>query len=143
MGVVVASLIFIVLCARFSIKTFVQEPRKSWDASYLRDYLSYFILGTTILVVAIPEGLPLAVAIALALAVRRMLRDRSLVRHLAACETAGNATTLCVDKTGTLTANQMSVARLWLAPDNEKDFVRMHQVLFKLTLTRQTKPRLQ
>ncbi|KAG6942566.1 hypothetical protein JG688_00018047, partial [Phytophthora aleatoria] len=123
MGVVVASLIFIVLCARFSIKTFVQEPRKSWDASYLRDYLSYFILGTTILVVAIPEGLPLAVAIALALAVRRMLRGRSLVRHLAACETAGNATMLCVDKTGTLTANQMSVARLWLAPDNEKDFV--------------------
>ncbi|ETO77229.1 calcium-translocating P-type ATPase, PMCA-type [Phytophthora nicotianae P1976] len=122
MGVVVASLIFIVLCTRFSIETFVQEPRESWDASYLRDYLSYFILGTTILVVAIPEGLPLAVAIALALAVRRMLRGRSLVRHLAACETVGNATTLCADKTGTLTANQMSVARLWLAPDNESDF---------------------
>ncbi|KAG2778098.1 hypothetical protein Pcac1_g11470 [Phytophthora cactorum] len=52
MGVVVASLIF---SARFNIKTFVQEPRESWDASYLRDYLSYFILGTTILVVAIPE----------------------------------------------------------------------------------------
>ncbi|KAG2777965.1 hypothetical protein PC129_g17759 [Phytophthora cactorum] len=52
-----------------------------------------------------------------------MLRGRSLVRHLAACETVGNATTLCVDKTGTLTANQMSVARLWLAPDNEKDSV--------------------
>ncbi|GMF10050.1 unnamed protein product [Phytophthora lilii] len=62
MGVVVATLIFVVLCARFSIETFVQEPRKSWKASYLNDYLSYFILGTTILVVAIPEGLPLAVA---------------------------------------------------------------------------------
>ncbi|KAL4166621.1 hypothetical protein KRP22_013876 [Phytophthora ramorum] len=123
MGVVIATLIFVVLCARFSIETFVQEPRQSWEAAYLRDYLSYFILATTILVVAIPEGLPLAVAIALAYAVRRMLRGRSLVRHLAACETVGNATTLCADKTGTLTANQMSVARLWLAPDNESDFV--------------------
>ncbi|POM65685.1 Calcium-translocating P-type ATPase, PMCA-type, partial [Phytophthora palmivora] len=93
MGVVVATLIFVVLCTRFSIETFVQEPRQSWDAAYLRDYLSYFILGTNILVVAIPEGLPLAVAIALALA------------------------------TGTLTANQMSVARLWLAPDRDSDFV--------------------
>eukprot|EP00644_Phytophthora_capsici_P006246 jgi/Phyca11/549419/estExt2_Genewise1Plus.C_PHYCAscaffold_320235 len=119
MGVVVATLIFLVLCVRFSIETFVQEPRASWEASYLRDYLSYFILGTTILVVAIPEGLPLAVAIALALAVRRMLRGRSLVRHLAACETVGNATTLCTDKTGTLTANQMSVARVYLAPDTD------------------------
>ncbi|KAE9030417.1 hypothetical protein PR001_g11263 [Phytophthora rubi] len=54
---------------------------------------------------------------------RRMLRGRSLVRHLAACETVGNATTLCVDKTGTLTAIQMSVARLWLAPETEADFV--------------------
>ncbi|OWZ02861.1 Calcium-translocating P-type ATPase [Phytophthora megakarya] len=123
MGVVVATLIFVVLCARFSIETFAQEPRQTWEAAYLRDYLSYFILGTTILVVAIPEGLPLAVAIALALAVRRMLRGRSLVRHLAACETVGNATTLCADKTGTLTANQMSVARLWLAPENENDFI--------------------
>eukprot|EP00644_Phytophthora_capsici_P007771 jgi/Phyca11/126140/e_gw1.61.140.1 len=123
MGVVVATLIFLVLCVRFSVETFVQEPRASWEASYLRDYLSYFILGTTILVVAIPEGLPLAVAIALALAVRRMLRGRSLVRHLAACETVGNATTLCTDKTGTLTANQMSVARVYLAPNNEKAFV--------------------
>ncbi|KAG6614297.1 calcium-translocating P-type ATPase, PMCA-type [Phytophthora cinnamomi] len=123
MGVIVATLIFVVLCARFSIETFVQEPRQSWEAAYLRDYLSYFILGTTILVVAIPEGLPLAVAIALALAVRRMLQGRSLVRHLAACETVGNATTLCADKTGTLTANQMSVARLWLAPERESDIV--------------------
>ncbi|GMF38251.1 unnamed protein product [Phytophthora fragariaefolia] len=95
-GVVVSTLIFVVLCVRFSIETFVQEPHHSWEAAYLRDYLSYFILGTTILVVAIPEGLPLAVAIALALAVRRMLRGRSLVRHLAACETIGNATTLCI-----------------------------------------------
>lgn len=59
MGVVVASLIFIVLCTRFSIATFEQEPRQAWDASYLRDYLSYFILGTTTLVVAIPKGPPL------------------------------------------------------------------------------------
>ncbi|RLN96730.1 hypothetical protein BBJ28_00015893 [Nothophytophthora sp. Chile5] len=128
MGVVVAVLIFVVLAVRFSIETFVQEPRQAWQAAYLREYLSYFILATTILVVAIPEGLPLAVAIALALAVRRMLRGRSLVRHLAACETVGNATTLCADKTGTLTANRMSVARLWLPLDSDCDLLGLAEV---------------
>ena len=63
--------------------------------------------------VAIPEGLPLAVTLALAFSVKRMLADNNLVRNLDACETMGTATTICSDKTGTLTQNRMTVAHVW------------------------------
>ena len=71
-------------------------------------FLQVFIVAVTIIVVAVPEGLPLAVTLALAFATTRMLRDNNLVRHLRACETMGNATVVCSDKTGTLTQNKMS-----------------------------------
>ncbi|KAI9032755.1 PMCA-type calcium-translocating P-type ATPase [Phycomyces nitens] len=67
------------------------------------------VTAVTVVVVAVPEGLPLAVTLALAYATRRMLKDNNLVRVLAACETMGNATTICTDKTGTLTQNTMTV----------------------------------
>ncbi|KAG1672246.1 hypothetical protein FOA52_002948 [Chlamydomonas sp. UWO 241] len=76
-------------------------------------YLGHFITSVTVLVVAVPEGLPLAVTLALAFSVSRMLADNNLVRHLDACETMACATTVCTDKTGTLTQNSMSVVRLW------------------------------
>ena len=63
------------------------------------------------LVVAIPEGLPLAVAISLSFSVQKMLKDHNLVRKFYSCETMGNATTICSDKTGTLTTNRMTVVR--------------------------------
>uniref|UniRef100_K3WT85 P-type Cu(+) transporter n=1 Tax=Globisporangium ultimum (strain ATCC 200006 / CBS 805.95 / DAOM BR144) TaxID=431595 RepID=K3WT85_GLOUD len=112
-GIVVALLVFVIMSARFSIETFAVD-KEPWRAELLSNYLSYFLLGVTVLVVAIPEGLPLAVAIALAHSVRQMLRENNLVRHLNACETAGNATTICSDKTGTLTTNSMQVARVWV-----------------------------
>ena len=74
-----------------------------------QQFLQVFIVAVTIVVVAVPEGLPLAVTLALAFATTRMLKDNNLVRHLQACETMGNATTICSDKTGTLTQNKMSV----------------------------------
>lgn len=74
--------------------------------TYLVDY---FIIAVTIVVVAVPEGLPLAVTISLAYSMRQMMRDQNLVRHLDACETMGGATTICSDKTGTLTENRMTV----------------------------------
>ncbi|GAN06192.1 calcium-translocating p-type atpase [Mucor ambiguus] len=71
--------------------------------------MQILITTVTVIVVAVPEGLPLAVTLALAYATQRMLKDNNLVRVLAACETMGNATTICSDKTGTLTQNRMAV----------------------------------
>ncbi|KAL9640635.1 MAG: hypothetical protein Q9204_000624 [Flavoplaca sp. TL-2023a] len=73
-----------------------------------QQFLNVFIVAVTIVVVAVPEGLPLAVTLALAFATTRMMKDNNLVRLLRACETMGNATTVCSDKTGTLTQNKMS-----------------------------------
>ena len=75
--------------------------------------LSFFIIGITIVVVAVPEGLPLAVMIALAYSMRQMIKDKVLVRELNACETMGSVTTICSDKTGTLTENRMTVLKAW------------------------------
>ncbi|KAI8463798.1 MAG: hypothetical protein J3K34DRAFT_526699 [Monoraphidium minutum] len=82
------------------------------DPSDLQRYLDFFTTSITLLVVAVPEGLPLAVTLALAFSVQRMLADHNLVRHLDACETMAGCTTICSDKTGTLTANDMRVTHL-------------------------------
>jgi P-type Ca2+ transporter type 2C len=82
------------------------------------------ILSFTIVVVAIPEGLPLAVTIALAYSTKEMYKDQCLIRVLAACETMGNATNICSDKTGTLTENRMTVVAGWFCGkfyDNNND----------------------
>ena len=83
--------------------------RENWNA-----IIDAFIEGVAIMVLAIPEGLPLAVAIALAYSVKKMMKDNNLVRHLSACETMGGANTICSDKTGTLTQNQMTVVQGWV-----------------------------
>ncbi|OQS03200.1 P-type ATPase (P-ATPase) Superfamily [Thraustotheca clavata] len=113
LGTGVAVLVFVAMAVRFSIETFVTGGA-SWDSSYFSEYLNFFITGITVLVVAIPEGLPLAVTISLAFSVKKMLADNNLVRHLDACETMGSATTICSDKTGTLTTNRMTVMQCWL-----------------------------
>lgn len=79
--------------------------------------ISIVIQAITIIVVAVPEGLPMAVTMALAFATTQMLKDNNLVRVLAACETMGNATAICSDKTGTLTQNKMTVTRGTLAQE--------------------------
>jgi magnesium-transporting ATPase (P-type) len=81
----------------------------NWNWMKLKDLVSFFIDSVTIIVVAVPEGLPLAVTIALAYSVRKMQKDKNLVRVMAACETMGGATNICSDKTGTLTLNVMTV----------------------------------
>jgi len=78
-----------------------------------RHVIHAFIIAITIIVVAIPEGLPLAVTISLAYSTKKMYKDQNLIRVLAACETMGNATNICSDKTGTLTENQMNVVEGW------------------------------
>ena len=74
--------------------------------------LGYFVNMVIIIVVAVPEGLPMSVTVSLALAMQKMTRANSLVRQLVACETIGSATVICSDKTGTLTQNKMQVARV-------------------------------
>ncbi|KAI5070304.1 hypothetical protein GOP47_0014647 [Adiantum capillus-veneris] len=71
-------------------------------------------VAVTIVVVAVPEGLPLAVTLNLAYAMKKMIADKALVRRLSACETMGSTTTICSDKTGTLTLNQMAVTKAWV-----------------------------
>lgn len=86
------------------------DTNKTWfDA-----LIDAFIIGVTIIVVAIPEGLPLAVTISLAYSTGKMFEDKNLIRKLEACETMGNATDICSDKTGTLTENKHSISRAWL-----------------------------
>lgn len=75
--------------------------------------LKAFIMAVTIVVVAVPEGLPLAVTVSLAYSTGKMMKDNNLIRVLSACETMGNATCICSDKTGTLTQNQMTVVSCW------------------------------
>lgn len=113
-GLVFALLTFSVLIIRFLVARF-NEGFKHWKMEYLVDIVSYFAIAVTILVVAVPEGLPLAVTLSLAYAMKQMMDDKALVRNLAACETMGSATYICSDKTGTLTTNQMRVVKIYSA----------------------------
>ena len=71
----------------------------------LEHFVNFLMIGITIVVMAVPEGLPLAVTIALAFSLGRMRSDNNLVKHMADCETMGGANNICTDKTGTLTLN--------------------------------------
>ena len=81
--------------------------------------LDYFMMAVTLIVMAVPEGLPMAITLSLALNMRRMLKSNNLVRKLYACETMGAVTVICTDKTGTLTQNQMQVDELLPKDDNQ------------------------
>jgi P-type Ca2+ transporter type 2C len=93
-----------------------------FDLDTANHILQYFMLAVVIVVAAVPEGLPMSVALSLSLAMRKMTRANCLVRRLIACETIGSATTICTDKTGTLTKNQMEVVESSVGnPDNSRD----------------------
>merc|ERR550539_337806 len=111
---VVASLTIIILAIRYSVAEFADKKNTTAASIHVNSYVGFIIVGVTILVVAVPEGLPLAVTISLAYSVHKMMKDNNLVRHLDACETMGNATTICSDKTGTLTTNRMTVVRAYI-----------------------------
>ncbi|KAH1209341.1 Calcium-transporting ATPase 8, plasma membrane-type [Glycine max] len=119
-GLTVAVIVLIVLLARyFSGHTknpdgsvqFIAGKTKVGDA--IDGAIKIITVAVTIVVVAVPEGLPLAVTLTLAYSMRKMMADKALVRRLSACETMGSATTICSDKTGTLTMNQMTVVEAY------------------------------
>ncbi|XP_051787391.1 plasma membrane calcium-transporting ATPase 1a isoform X1 [Erpetoichthys calabaricus] len=117
-GLVMSAITVIILVLYFVIDTFwVQQLPwlKECTPIYIQYFVKFFIIGVTVLVVAVPEGLPLAVTISLAYSVKKMMKDNNLVRHLDACETMGNATAICSDKTGTLTMNRMTVVQVYVA----------------------------
>lgn len=103
-GTLAALLSFVVNC----IKGFV------FEGLHPKDYIiEYIVVAITVLAVAVPEGLPLAVTLALAFSSNKMMKEQNLVKHLDACETMGCATTICTDKTGTLTSNKMTVRSIY------------------------------
>ncbi|XP_064417746.1 plasma membrane calcium-transporting ATPase 1 isoform X2 [Latimeria chalumnae] len=116
-GLVMSAITVIILVLYFVIDTFwVQNLPWLPECTpiYIQYFVKFFIIGVTVLVVAVPEGLPLAVTISLAYSVKKMMKDNNLVRHLDACETMGNATAICSDKTGTLTMNRMTVVQAFI-----------------------------
>ncbi|XP_063792397.1 plasma membrane calcium-transporting ATPase 3 isoform X7 [Pseudophryne corroboree] len=123
-GLVMSAITVIILVLYFVIETFVVQD-KVWLAEctpvYVQYFVKFFIIGVTVLVVAVPEGLPLAVTISLAYSVKKMMKDNNLVRHLDACETMGNATAICSDKTGTLTTNRMTVVQSYMGDVHYKE----------------------
>ncbi|KAG9483417.1 hypothetical protein GDO78_009372 [Eleutherodactylus coqui] len=123
-GLVMSAITVIILVLYFAIDTFVVQ-KKQWlpecTPIYIQYFVKFFIIGVTVLVVAVPEGLPLAVTISLAYSVKKMMKDNNLVRHLDACETMGNATAICSDKTGTLTTNRMTVVQAHIGDVHYKE----------------------
>ena len=111
-GLGAAVLTFLALSVSFFVRS---EGPIAMDLATGGTLLSFVIVAVTIVVVAVPEGLPLAVTISLAYSVRKMAAQKNLVRKLSSCETMGAATVICSDKTGTLTKNRMSVVQGWLS----------------------------
>ncbi|KAL3505999.1 hypothetical protein ACH5RR_031381 [Cinchona calisaya] len=128
-GLAVAFLVLVVLLVRyFTGHTKDANGNKEYNGSktkaddVINSMVKIIAAAVTIVVVAIPEGLPLAVTLTLAYSMKRMMVDQAMVRKLSACETMGSATTICTDKTGTLTLNRMTVTKFWLGKDSvEKD----------------------
>ncbi|KAK0607868.1 hypothetical protein LWI29_021741 [Acer saccharum] len=123
-GLAVAFLVLVVLLVRyFTGNTTDENGNQEYNGSKTKTnnivnaVVRIVAAAVTIIVVAIPEGLPLAVTLTLAYSMKRMMGDHAMVRKLSACETMGSATTVCTDKTGTLTLNQMKVTKCWLGKE--------------------------
>lgn len=123
-GLFVAVICFIVLLIRWII-----ENKGFPMSEFASGPLQFFIFAVTIVVVAVPEGLPLAVTISLAYSMNKMMKDNNFVRVLAACETMGGATAICSDKTGTLTENRMTVVNLWACDEEISSVTEAQNVL--------------
>ena len=113
-GVYVAILTFIVMTIKLIVQRAVQDSSALISVATLQSVVKFIIIAITVIVVAVPEGLPLAVTISLAFSVMKMRQENNLVRKLEASETMGGATQICTDKTGTLTENRMTVHSLYM-----------------------------
>jgi len=110
-GLASALLIFVILFIRFLAE---RGATGTWgDGSKYLDMIDFMIISITVIVVAIPEGLPLSVVLSLAVSMKKMMKDKNLIRKLQATETMGGADNICSDKTGTLTQNEMVLKNFW------------------------------
>lgn len=105
LGVYVSLLTFVAMTINLIVKTLYDDEKTLISMDTLNAVIGYVIISITIIVVAVPEGLPLAVTISLAFSVMKMKKENNLVRKLHASETMGGANEICTDKTGTLTKN--------------------------------------
>ncbi len=113
-GMVTAAITFVTMIVIWFVRPEWRDP----ELNLFEYVLKAFIMAVTIVVVAVPEGLPLAVTLSLAYSTQKMMKDNNLIRVLAACETMGNATNICSDKTGTLTQNRMTVVEGWFCGEH-------------------------
>jgi len=114
-GLVFAAFTFVVLMVRFLTEKGLTVGLSRWYSTDVLTIVNHFATATTIILVGVPEGLPLAVSMSLAFAMKKLMNDKALVRRLSACETMGSAGTICADKTGTLTTNHMVVDKIWIS----------------------------
>lgn len=126
-GVIIAIITMVVIIIRFSVYTYSTRKQQFYPG-HINEYVRAFIMGMVVLVVSVPEGLPLTVTFALAFCTRMMYKNQSLVRHTDIIETMGNITNVCCNKTGVLTEHRMQVTKLYTAgqvlegdPRNYKD----------------------
>ena len=119
-GFTIAILTFVIFTTKDLYAYFQANEVSSWDQwlAVANIVLKYFMMAVTLIVVAVPEGLPMSVTLSLALNMRRMLKTNNLVRKMHACETMGAITVICTDKTGTLTQNLMQVHEAKLDESN-------------------------
>jgi len=115
LGLMCAVLTFVATMIVFIVTKGIKDNWTCSPSAVFSEVINGIIIAISVVVVAVPEGLPLAVTISLAYSMQKMLVDKNLVRHLAACETMGGATNICSDKTGTLTENKMTVVKGWFA----------------------------
>lgn len=144
-GVCFAVATFLGLIIRWCVSESKRTDEKPFTGSHFVDWVDFFIVAITIIVVAVPEGLPLAVTISLAYSMKRMMKDQNFVRKLQACETMGGCEAICSDKTGTLTLNQMTIVRMYtggeehdiekeMSADKESSVRNINKDLIDLTL---------
>jgi Ca2+ transporting ATPase len=146
LGLAAALVTALILWGRFGYESAFNGLRFE-DEFWKTKILDPLIIAVTVLVVAVPEGLPLAVTIALAYSVMKMARDNNLVRHMEKCEVMGTCTTICSDKTGTLTENSMTVVAGWLdgtkveglreqeiTPEAKAKFAAVEQLMQNITI---------
>ncbi|MDR1553737.1 MAG: calcium-translocating P-type ATPase, PMCA-type [Prevotellaceae bacterium] len=119
-GTILAALIFLIMVVKGFISGNLLDG--SW-INIVNHILKYFMISVVIIVMAVPEGLPMSISLSLAMSMRKMLKTNNLVRKMHACETMGAVTVICTDKTGTLTQNQMHVNSIIIYDNDDKSVI--------------------